>query len=81
MKSNGYSVTVISVSVPVGVLAIILPILIIAVVGVLIIRRRKNHTYDNEHIYEDISLYCLETQCNITSNDAYVPGTIVFLHK
>ena len=68
---NGSSVLPISVSV-VGVSVIILLMLIIAAVGVLIVRRKKKLT---QHIYENVSLYALETQYNITLNDAYVPGT------
>ena len=75
MKSSGYLVTGISVSVPVGVLVILSLILIIAVVGVLFVRRRKKLAHDNQHIYESVSLYALEMKYNITVNDAYVPGT------
>ena len=54
-------------------------IVIIAVVtvGVLIVRRKKKLAHDNQHIYENVSLYAME---NITlqHNDAYVSGTSSF---
>ena len=46
-----------------------------AVVVILIVRPRKKRIHDNEHIYESVSLYALETQYNITVNDAYVPSS------
>ena len=75
-NSNGSLVKVISVSAVFGVLVIILLLIIGLDMTVLIARRRKKVlTHDNQHIYESITLFALETQYNITLNDAYVPGT------
>ena len=73
MKSNGDLVTIISVSIPVGVLSLIVPIIV--VVGILIVRWKKQLTHDDGHVYEHASLNGLAMQYNMTSNDAYMPGT------
>lgn len=76
-NSNGSLVTVISVSVAVGGLVLIPGIILLIVVGVLIVKQRKKFTHDNQHINESISPYALETQYNMTLNDAYALGTKV----
>ena len=54
---------------------IILLVIIAVDIRELIIGRRKKLTNNSQHIYESISLYALEVQYNMTSNDAYMLGT------